>query len=115
MALDTGLEIHPLAYELVEAKYVATARRERSKGGARRSSRPSPRRIPKGPFRRLLVEKCREQKEYDRAELLLSELHQEFPDESNLAAALVQVVSLEGGRGRGEEPGRPPGASSMDG
>ncbi len=50
---------------------------------------------PKGPFRRLLVEKYREQKQLDRAEQLLSELHQEFPDESNLAAALVQVVSLE--------------------
>ena len=43
----------------------------------------------------MLVEKYREQKQLDRAEQLLSELHQEFPDESNLAAALVQVVSLE--------------------
>ncbi len=50
---------------------------------------------PKGPVRRLLVEKLREQKQYERAEQMLAELHKEFPVESNLAAALVQVVSLQ--------------------
>src|SRR5262249_39340405 len=50
---------------------------------------------PKGPLRRVLVERLREQKQYARAEQLLAELHKEFPEESNLAAALVQVVSLQ--------------------
>jgi tetratricopeptide (TPR) repeat protein len=43
----------------------------------------------------LLVEKCREQRDYARAEAVLAELHREFPEDANLAAALVQVVSLE--------------------
>ena len=52
----------------------------------------------------MLVEKLREQKQYDRAEQLLAGLHKEFPDESNLAAALVQIVSLQavGGGARGQ-------------
>ena len=93
-ALDAGLEIHPLAYELVEAKYLAMLAANDAKG-ALAFVEAKAKEDPKGPFRRLLVEKCREQKEYDQAELLLSELHQEFPDEANLAAALVQVVSLK--------------------
>ncbi len=93
-ALDTGLEIHPLAYELVEAKYLAVLATNDPKG-ALAFVEAKAKEDPKGPFRRMLVEKCREQKEYDQAELLLAELHQEFPDESNLAAALVQVVSLK--------------------
>jgi tetratricopeptide (TPR) repeat protein len=51
--------------------------------------------FPKGQFRRELVNVYREQKLYDRAALLLRELLEESPDDNNLAAALVQVVSLE--------------------
>jgi tetratricopeptide (TPR) repeat protein len=92
--LDTGLEVHPLAFELVQAKYLALI----AAGDptvALAFVEAKAKEDPKGPFRRLLVEKYREQKRLDRAEQLLSELHREFPDESNLAAALVQVVSLE--------------------
>jgi tetratricopeptide (TPR) repeat protein len=92
--LDTGLEVRPTAYELVQAKYLALVASGDSKG-ALAFVETKARENPKGPFRRLLVEKYREQKQYDLAEQLLTELHQEFPDESNLAAALVQVVSLE--------------------
>ncbi len=92
--LDTGLEVQPTAYELVQAKYLALVA-SGDPEGALAFVEARAKEDPKGPFRRLLVEKYREQKQYDRAEQLLSELHQEFPDESNLAAALVQVVSLE--------------------
>ncbi len=92
--LDTGLEMRPTAYELVQAKYLALVAAGDPQG-ALRFVETKAKEDPKGPFRRLLVEKYREQKQYERAEQLLTELHQEFPDESNLAAALVQVVSLE--------------------
>ncbi len=94
MVLDTGLEVHPLAYELVQAKYLSLIAAGDPKV-ALAFVESKAKEDPKGPFRRLLVEKCREQKQFERAEQLLSELHQEFPDEPNLAAALVQVVSLE--------------------
>ncbi len=92
--LDTGLEAQPTAYELVQAKYLALGAAGDPKG-ALEFVEDKAKADPKGPFRRLLVEKCREQRQYDRAEQLLTELHQEFPDESNLAAALVQIVSLK--------------------
>ena len=82
------------SYELVQAKYLAlVAAGEPAEALAFVEAKAKE--DPKGPFRRLLVEKLREQKQYDRAEQLLAELHKEFPDESNLAAALVQVVSLQ--------------------
>ena len=84
--LDTGLEAQPTAYELVQAKYLALVAAGDPKG-ALEFVEDKAKADPKGPFRRLLVEKCREQRQYDRAEQLLTELHQEFPDESNLAAA----------------------------
>ena len=43
----------------------------------------------------MLVDVLREQREYEKADKLLRELVQESPDDVNLAAALVQVVSLE--------------------
>jgi tetratricopeptide (TPR) repeat protein len=92
--LDAGLQQYPLAYELVQARYLALAATGDLKG-ALASVEAKAKEDPKGPFRRLLVEKCREQGEYSRAFELLTELHQEFPDDANLAAALVQVVSLE--------------------
>jgi cellulose synthase operon protein C len=92
--LDEGLAVHPLAFELVQAKYLSLVA-ARDTAGALAFVEAKAKEDPKGPFRRLLVEKYREQKRFDRAEQLLTELHQEFPDEANLAAALVQVVSLE--------------------
>ena len=59
--------------------------------------------FPKGPFRRELITLYRDLKEYDRAELLLRELHRESPDDTNLAAALIRdrfASSCGGGRTR---------------
>ena len=63
--------------------------------------------FPKGPFRRELVTIYRDLKRYDRAEQLLSELHQESPDDTNLAAALIQIVSLRGFGSRRAKSARP--------
>src|SRR5262249_251804 len=92
--LDAGLQERPDALELVQAKYLTLVAAGNPKA-ALTLIETKAKDDPKGPFRRMLVEKCREQRQYARAEELLRELHQEFPDESNLAAALVQVVSLE--------------------
>ena len=46
-------------------------------------------------MRRELVKVYREQKRYDQAAELLRELLKETPDDTNLAAALIQVVSIE--------------------
>ena len=50
---------------------------------------------PKGKFRRLLVDVLREQRQFEKAERRLRELTQESPDDENLSAALVQVLSQE--------------------
>ncbi len=92
--LDDGLRVHPKAQELVQARYLALVDAGRA-AEALAFVEAQAQEDPKSPFRRVVVEKLREQKQYDRAEQLLAELHKEFPDESNLAAALVQVVSLE--------------------
>ena len=91
--LDDGLRIHPEVEELVKARYLALAASGRA-AEALAFLEGKVKEDPKGPVRRLLVEKLREQKQYERAEQMLAELHKEFPSESNLAAALVQVVSL---------------------
>ncbi len=92
--LEDGLAAHPREPELVKARSLAlTAAGRGTDAIAFLESKAKE--DPKGPFRRMLVEKLRDAKQYERAESLLSALHQEFPDEANLAAALVQVVSLE--------------------
>jgi tetratricopeptide (TPR) repeat protein len=103
--LDDGLLLHPQAPEIVQARYLALAAADRGKE-ALAFIEAKAKEDPKGPFRRVLVEKLREQKQYDRAAQLLAELHKEFPTKSNLAAALVQVVSLQaaeaGARGQSD-------------
>ena len=80
-----------------------------------RSSRPRPRRTPRGRSAACWSRSYREQKQYDRAEQLLAELHKEFPDESNLAAALVQIVSLQAAEAASRGPGRPAAAAQGPG
>ena len=89
--------------------------RRRPRGEALASVEAKAKEDPKGPFRRVLVEKLREQKQYDRAEQLLAELHKEFPDESNLAAALVQVVSLQAAEAASRRADRTGSGSSRTG
>jgi hypothetical protein len=51
--------------------------------------------FPKGPFRRMLVDVYRDQKDYDRCEAVLNDLRKESPDDPSLAVALVQIVSAQ--------------------
>jgi cellulose synthase operon protein C len=92
--LDRGLEGAPDSADLVQAKYVAL----RSAGNARAATEfveAKAKAYPQGPFRRNLVSIYRELRQFDQAARLLAELSAEFPDDTNLAAALVQVISLQ--------------------
>ncbi len=60
-----------------------------------RSWKPRPRLIPRVHSGERLIDVLREQKEYEKAEHELAELVREAPDDMNLAAALVQIISLE--------------------
>jgi len=93
-ALDLGLAQTPDAEELVRAKYSALAGSGDGMA-ALAFIEAKAKEFPQGPFRRFLVQVCRDQGRYARAEEILRELHQESPQDVSLAAALVQVVSLE--------------------
>jgi predicted Zn-dependent protease len=105
-ALDLGLVPSPDAAELVQAKYAAL-RADGQSQAAMDFVAGKAKEFPKGPFRRELVAIYRDLRQYDRAEQLLKELHQENPDDANLAAALVQIVSLEASDAAAQnQPGR---------
>ena len=93
--LEQGLAIQPNSVELVQAEYLL--RLPTDPKGALAVIDSKAKADPKGPYRRMLVDVLREQREYEKADKLLRELVQESPDDVNLAAALVQVVSLEAG------------------
>jgi cellulose synthase operon protein C len=93
--LEQGLAIQPNSVELVQAEYLLLAPSDPKGAVALVESKAEA--DPKGPYRRMLVEVLREQRDYEKADKLLRELVQESPDDVNLAAALVQVVSLEAG------------------
>ncbi len=92
--LERGLTIQPRSIELVQAEYYLLASRGDLQG-ALELIESKTHDDPRGVFRRLLVDVLRERKEYERAESLLNKLLAESPEDANLAAALVQVVSLE--------------------
>jgi predicted Zn-dependent protease len=92
--LDQGLEKTPDAIELVQAKYTAL-RAVGQTGAAVEFVAAKAKAFPKGPFRRELVSIYRDLRDYDRAAALLRELLIEFPDDTNLAAALVQIISFQ--------------------
>ena len=93
-ALDQGLAQTPDADELVRAKYSALAGSGDAKA-ALAFIEAKAKEFPAGPFRRFLVQVFRDQGQYARAEEVLRELLKDSPEDANLAAALVQVVSLE--------------------
>jgi tetratricopeptide (TPR) repeat protein len=93
--LEQGLATQPNSVELVQAEYLLLAPADPK--GAMGLVESRAKGDPKGPYRRMLVDVLREQREYERADKLLRELVQESPDDVNLAAALVQVLSLEAG------------------
>jgi len=93
-ALNLGLARIPDSDELVRAKYSALVGSGDSKA-ALAFIEDTAKQFPQGPFRRFLVQVCRDQGQYERAEALLKELQRESPGDATVAAALVQVVSLE--------------------
>jgi cellulose synthase operon protein C len=92
--LDQGLERSPDAPELVQTKYVAM-----KAGGDVKAAialvEAKAKEFPKGPFRKLLVEVYKDQKDFTRAEQLLGELCTESPDDATLAAGRVLVLALD--------------------
>jgi tetratricopeptide (TPR) repeat protein len=94
--LDQGLVAQPQSVELVQAEYLLLNSSVDPKA-ALEFLESKTKDDPKGTFRRFLVDVLREQRAYDRADELLRQLSQESPEDENLAAALVQVISLEAG------------------
>jgi predicted Zn-dependent protease len=92
--LDQGLERSPDSPELVQTKYVAM-KAGGALGAATALVEAKAKAFPKGPFRRMLAEVYKDQKEFDRSEALLRELYKESPDDSTLAAAQVLVLALD--------------------
>ena len=93
-AIDSGLECRPDDLELVQAKY--TALRAAGKNPAAIEFVESKAKAyPEGPLRRELVKVYREQKRFGQAAELLRALLKQSPDDANIAAALIQVVSLQ--------------------
>jgi predicted Zn-dependent protease len=92
--LDQGLEHSPDALELVQAKYTAL-RADGQTPAAIAFVESKAKAFRKGPFRRELFTVYRDLGRFEQAATLVRELLQETPDDTNLAAALVQVVSLE--------------------
>ncbi|MGC8640827.1 MAG: tetratricopeptide repeat protein [Isosphaeraceae bacterium] len=92
--LEQGLAIHPESIELAKAEYMLLSASGDTKAGLALLESKA-KNDTKGTFRRLLVDVFREQRKYDKAEEQLRQLLQESPDDVNLAAALVQVISLE--------------------
>jgi cellulose synthase operon protein C len=92
--LDSGLESLPSALELVQAKYAALEAAGRSQA-AIEFVEAKAKAFPKGDLPRELVKVYRDARLYDKADKLLRDLLEASPDDTNLAAALIQVVSFE--------------------
>lgn len=94
--IDDGLAAQPTSMQLAQAKYLVLA----NSGDAKEALafvESKAKEDPKGPFRRMLIDVYREQRNYEGAETMLSELVAETPDDVNLASALVEIVSLAAG------------------
>jgi cellulose synthase operon protein C len=92
--LDAGLESLPSALELVQAKFSALKAAGRSQVAVEFVEAKA-KAFPKGDMPRELVNVYREERLYDKADRLLRDLLESSPDETNLAAALIEVVSYE--------------------
>ena len=91
--VDEGLAVVPDSVPLVQAKYLIL-----DKGGeaakAMEFVESRARDDKQGVYRRMLVDVYRHQKNYEGAEKLLRGLVADNPNDGNLAAGLVEVVSL---------------------
>jgi cellulose synthase operon protein C len=92
--LDTGLGCQPDDLELIQAKYTAL-RASAKNAAAIEFMEAKAKSYPNGLLRRELVKVYREQRQFGKAAELLRALLKETPDDTNLAAALIQVVSIE--------------------
>ena len=91
--IEEGLVAQPSSLQLAQAKYLVLAKAGDAKEAlAFVESKAND--DPKGPYRRMLIDVYREQKNFDGAEKLLRELASESSDDANVASALVEVVSL---------------------
>jgi cellulose synthase operon protein C len=93
-AIDEGLARLPDSIELIQAKHVAL-RADGQADAAVAFVQAKAKEFPKGPYRAELVTIYRDLRRYDKASALLSELNKEAPDDINLAASLIQTISLE--------------------
>ncbi|APW60353.1 tetratricopeptide repeat protein [Paludisphaera borealis] len=91
--IDEGLATQPNSLQLVQAKYLVLSKAGDSKQ-ALAFVESKAKDEPKGPYRRMLIDVYRDQKNFEGAEKLLRELATEFPDDVNVSAALVEVASL---------------------
>jgi tetratricopeptide (TPR) repeat protein len=97
--VDQGLSRTGDSIELVQARYAALAS-SGDAGGALDFVEAKAKAHSTGPIRRFLAQVCREQRKFARAEAVLRALLSEAPEDANLAAALVQVVSLQAAEAR---------------
>ncbi len=92
--IDEGLARLPDAIELVQSKHVAL-RALGQPDAAIEFVQAKAKEFPKGPYRAELVNIYRDLRRYDKAAAMLSELNKESPDDINLAASLIQTISLQ--------------------
>jgi predicted Zn-dependent protease len=92
--VDQGLDCRPDDLELVQAKYTAL-RAAGKTPAAIEFVEAKAKAFPKSQLPRELVKVYREQKRYAQAAAMLRDLLKESPNDTNLAAALIQVVSIE--------------------
>jgi tetratricopeptide (TPR) repeat protein len=92
--IDSGLESRPDDLELVQAKYSAL-RAAGKNAAAVEFVESKAKAFPSDVLRRELVKVYREQKRFSSAAEVLRGLLKETSDDMNVAAALIQVISLE--------------------
>jgi cellulose synthase operon protein C len=104
--LDAGLSTLPGALELVQAKYYALKAVGKTPAAVEFVEAKA-KAFPKSDLPRELVKVYRDERLYGKADHLLRSLVEASPDDTNLAAALIQVVSLEAAEaGAKQQPDR---------
>lgn len=91
--VDEALADQPDLVSMVQAKYLILSKKG-DDAGALAFLQSKANDDAKGTYRRMLVDVHRHRKDYDDAEKLLRGLVAENPNDGNLAAGLVEVVSL---------------------
>ena len=113
--LEEGLEHVPGALELVQAKYLRAQGSRQDPRPRSSLSKPRPRRSPRATCRASSSRFTGSERLYDKADRLLRELLKASPDDTNLAAALIQVVSFEATEAGAQQSTRPPARAQRPG